>query len=355
MHRLWFAKASWVVLISVLVALLAAAACGGDATPTPDTAADEAAAAAAKEAAAAELSEEFAALRAKLRPIQMSRFADSGTDMLIYIVDKILTDEMGYKTETLTLSSKNAYVALHNGDIDVSVNLWPETQAAFITEYVDEKGTVEILSRMGFRGKNMALVPTFVIEGDSARGIEPLAPDLKTWEDLEKYKELFAVAETSPKGRFLGVEVGWGDWPERFEAMGLDDDYDIQYSGGEAAMLAELDAAVRKGEPLLFYGYLPHFMFSKWDLTEIELPPQVEGCEVTTFFCGHPTVQPAILGHVGFKVEFPVVHQFFQNINNITDLDHAEMLLTVDEGASVEESAQAWMDRNEDKWMAWIP
>ena len=339
MQHLWFVKVSWIVLVTVLIALLAIAACGDDATPTPDAAA----------------AEEAAAARAKLRPIEMSGTDDPGTAMLIYIMQKILTDEMGFKTDTTLLSANATYAALHGGDVDVGVNQWPESQQALVLKYVDDLGTVEIISRMGFIGGNLALVPTYVIEGDPERGIEPMAPDLKTWEDLETYKELFATVETSPKGRFLGVSVGWGDWPERFEAYGIDDDYEIQYAGGEAAMLAELDAAVRKGEPLFFYGYLPHFMFGKWDLTEIELPPVVEGCEVTTYFCGHPVVNPAIIGSVGFEDEFPDAYQFFKNINNITDVDHSEMLLAIQNGDSVEVAAQAWLDANEAKWMAWIP
>ncbi|WP_407058498.1 glycine betaine ABC transporter substrate-binding protein [Paracerasibacillus soli] len=39
-------------------------------------------------------------------------------------------------------------------------------------------------------------VPAYVIEGDEERGIEPLAPDLETVEDLKKYPHIFKDQKT---------------------------------------------------------------------------------------------------------------------------------------------------------------
>ena len=441
MHRLWFAKASWVVLVSVLVALLAVAACGGDDEPTattpgidtdalaalvqaavkdaipdaPDAITAEeiaalvetAVAAAAPEGATAEeiaalveeavtaataggvtaaevealvtaavaeaaagsstltaaeiegivtsaLSEQAdSAARAKLRPIIMADFDwDSGLVMRA-VIDKILIDEMGYKLDHISVGSSAAWPALATGDIDVAVEMWTANRVERVAKWVDDLGAIEFTSRLGYHGENLLMVPTYVIEGDPERGIEPMAPDLKTWEDLRQYRDLFSILETAPDGRFLTPNVGWADWPERFEAF--DVGFTVQAAGSEAAMLAEIDSAIRKGEPIFFYGFTPHFMTRKWNLTSIPQPPWVEGCRITVFKCGDRIEDLSIMTNTGFKNEFPEVYQFLQNITNVTDEDIGGMLLALDAGSTHEEASQAWLDANETKWRAWIP
>ena len=442
MQRIWFAKASWVVLVSVLVALLAAAACGGDATPKPaDTGAIDAEAlsalvqAAVKDAipdapdaiTAAEISalvetavaaatpegatpEEIAALveqavtaataggvtaaeieglvttavadaaagssaltaseiegivtsalseqaaaaaRAQLRPIQMADLNWDSSDVMRVIVDKIITEEMGYKMENNSIGSSAAWPALATGDIDLAVEMWTGNRPDEIAKYVNDLGAIEFVSYLGYIGQNLAMVPTYVIEGDPERGIEATAPDLKTWEDLPQYRDLFSSVETAPDGRFLIADVGWGSWPERFEAY--DVGFQVQAAGSEAALLAELDAAYRKGEPIFFYGYVPHYLVRKWDVTAIELPPFTADCKITTFLCGHQVDNLSIMANTGFKAEFPEVYQLLQNITDMTDADMGGMLFDLDQGLTHEEAAQAWMDENDAKWRAWIP
>ena len=65
---------------------------------------------------------------------------------------------------------------------------------------------VEILRNIAtnFNDNSQGLyVPTYVIEGDAERGIEPVAPDLKTVEDLAKYPELFQDPEDDRRAELL--------------------------------------------------------------------------------------------------------------------------------------------------------
>src|SRR5690625_6912494 len=58
-----------------------------------------------------------------------------------------------------------------------------------------EAGDIEELS-VNFDDNDQGLyVPTYVIEGDEERGIEPMAPDLKTVEDLKDYPDVFEDPE----------------------------------------------------------------------------------------------------------------------------------------------------------------
>ena len=60
---------------------------------------------------------------------------------------------------------------------------------------------MSFLGETGLDGASCYFVPTYVIEGDSARDIEPACPQLKNWEQLNECAEAFATIETAPKGR----------------------------------------------------------------------------------------------------------------------------------------------------------
>ena len=48
------------------------------------------------------------------------------------------------------------------------------------------------------------------------------------------------------------------------------------------------------------------------------------------------------------------VHTFLSNMNYGSDAQ-IEMLAQLNEGMSVEEAAQAWVDANESVWSSWLP
>ena len=397
MQRILFAKASWVVLVSVLVALLAAAACGGDdADKTAATGVDtealsalvqEAVSAASSETVSAEdiaaivdtavakataaggealttdevvvivataLAEQAAAAPAKSKgTIQMYDGPWDSHDVTRTLLEKILIDEMGYEMEHTTVAYGSLWPALAQGDIHVSIEHWTGNSWPTYLKFVEEEKTIDDVGPLGYAGHTGWYMPRYVVEGDADRGIEAVAPELVWASELNDYKDLFAVTETAPKGRIVAIETGWGQQVERVEAYDLD--YEVVFAGSEAATLAELDGAFLRGDPIIVYGYTPHYMMRKWDLIELEQPPYSEECYAIDYGCHNPTDNLRTLVWPGLKAKFPEVYQFFQNVNDITDDDIAGMLLAYDAGTSYEEVTQAWMDRNQDKWQAWIP
>ncbi|PZT84263.1 MAG: hypothetical protein DI630_37300, partial [Gordonia sp. (in: high G+C Gram-positive bacteria)] len=129
-------------------------------------------------------------------------------------------------------------------------------------------------------------VPTYVIEGDPERGIEPVCPGLPNWEALEDCVDVFSTTETAPKGRYLSGDPSWGEfYGDEKRIENLDLDYEIMFAGSEAAMAAEWKRAYERGEPLLGLMWEPHFLTAKYDVTLVEFPPYSEDCWGTTFAC----------------------------------------------------------------------
>ena len=95
-------------------------------------------------------------------------------------------------------------------------------------------------------------VPTYLIKGDPERGIEPMAPDLKSIDDLPQYWELFKDPEAPTKGRFYSCIPGWfceETNQRKFEAYELDKYYNLFLPGSDAALSASMVAAYEKGKP----------------------------------------------------------------------------------------------------------
>ncbi len=267
----------------------------------------------------------------------------------------ILEEEMGYDVELIFADYGAQWQGIANGDLDFTMEIWPDWSIDDHKKYIDEKGLVEVIGPLGVIGSTGWFVPTYVIKGDSERGIEPMAPDLKSWEDLNKYVDLFKRPESGDKGYALDSVPAWQNFNEdRIEHLGLN--YVNIYAGTEGAFFAEIEAAYKRGEPILAVNmWEPHWFMGKYDFTEIELPPYSDECWETTHACDW---RPAVLynvARVGFRDEFPDAYQLIANMTLTTAQQQAMLILIDDEGLSVEEGVRLWMGDNEDVWRTWIP
>ena len=270
----------------------------------------------------------------------------------------ILEEEMGYEVETVYLDTQALWVAAAGGDVDLIVERWPSVEGKQMEAYLKEHGgTGEVLDmgHMGIVGNTGYYVPRYVIEGDAERGIEAMAPDLKSWEQLNKYKDLFKSLETGDKGRWVGCPVRAWDCrdDERIAALGLD--YTNVTLGSEIAQWTELEAVYTRGEPILLHAWTPHWVQAKYELVEIELPPATDECWATDYGCDYPTDMCLNVASAAFVEKHPGVGEFWRNFF-LTNDHQAQMIYTIDvDGADLEQTVRAWMAANEDLWRPWIP
>jgi glycine betaine/proline transport system substrate-binding protein len=270
----------------------------------------------------------------------------------------LLEEEMGYTVEQKFAAADSAamFAGLESGEFHLACCNWPSFSAGFIEDFVDNRGAVERIGSTGILGSNGWFVPRYVIEGDSARGISPVAPNLASYGDMNQYTDVFATTETGEKGRLLDFTPAW-DYrnQERLDALGVD--FEVFYSGSETASFAEIDAAYQRGAPFFMVMWAPHWSHTKYDMVEIQLPQWTEECYPSggNFDCGWPSDDVAKLAWPGFEEDFPEAYEFFQNFT-ITNVQQNEMVLAVtDDGKDYAEAAQDWVDANEDIWSAWIP
>ena len=269
----------------------------------------------------------------------------------------ILEREMGYEVELkfAPADSQAMFQGLEDGDMHFACCNWPDFSAGFVADYIDERGTVERVGPTGILGSNGWFTPTYVTDGDADKGIEAVAPDLVSWEQLNQYKDVFSTSATGSKGRILDFTPAWDyNNEERVESLGLD--YEVIYTGSEAATFAEMDSYYGRGEPILLVMWAPHWSHTKYELTEIELPPYTQECwDSDRHDCGWVQSNVAKIAWPGLKDEFPDAYQMLQNFT-ITNEQQNEMVFAKTESdKTVTEAVSDWLAENEDVWRPWIP
>jgi len=258
----------------------------------------------------------------------------------------IIEQELGNPVEIIALDENAQWDALAAGDADASLEVWPSGHTERIEEYINNLGTVENGGLLGPVGEIGWFVPTYVIEQN---------PALATWEGYKDAAAEFSTAETGDLGRFLGADPSWVQYDEQI-IKNLDLPFQVVWTGSEDALLAEVSSAYSRQEPVLFYFYSPHAIFQQYDLTQVELPPYSDECyaDPEQIDCAYPKDELMKIFSTELAEKAPDVHTFLSNMNYGSDAQ-IEMLAMLNDGMTVEEAAQAWVDAHPDVWQSWLP
>ncbi|WP_420629436.1 ABC transporter substrate-binding protein [Candidatus Leptofilum sp.] len=339
-------KTNWkyAALILLLLAALLLAACGtggdeptadGDETTTSDEATD---------------SEDATTSEEKMTIILIAN-SWSASELNIAVAKNLLENELGYPVEVVSLDENAQWPALAAGDAHASLEVWPSGHAANVEEYIDGSGTVENGGLLGPVGRIGWYMPAYMLDQNA---------DLATWEGFtsDEAAALFATAETGDAGQFLGGDPSFVQYDgDIINNLGMQ--FEVVFAGSEEAILAQLDSAYSREEPVLFYFWTPHSIHAKYELTRVELPEYSDDCYAEAdsggVDCDYPGDDLFKIFWSGLAEAAPDAHTLLTNMSYSTE-DQISMIAAVEiDGQSVEEAAQAWLDANEDVWRAWLP
>ena len=203
-------------------------------------------------------------------------FADAGWESIrfhSYVAGIIMGEGYGYSMDIVAGSSPVVLLGMRQGDIDVQMEIWTSNIQEIYNEALESGDVVEL--GVNFDGNTQGLyVPTFVVEGNSERGIEPMAPGLKTVKDLADYWQVFEDEEDSTKGRIYGSPPGWAVdeiMRTKIETYGLDEYYNYFSPGSDTALAAAIVSAYERGEPIVAYYWEPTWVMGMMDLSLIHI------------------------------------------------------------------------------------
>ncbi|RWR08587.1 ABC transporter substrate-binding protein [Siminovitchia fortis] len=287
-------------------------------------------------------------------------FADAGWDSIRIhnaIAQKIIEEGYGYKTDVTAGSTSATLQGLRKGDIDVYMEVWTDNVKEVYEDAI-ESGDI-IKTSVNFDDNDQGLyVPSYVIHGDKERGIKPLAPDLKTVEDLKKYPDVFADPEDPDRGRVINAPSGWvvaDHIDAKFEAYGLDKTLNNFKPGSDSAIVASLVDAYKSGKGWVGYYWSPTAITAKYDLVLLEEPEYDEKTWEETKKTKFPPNDVVTAVNKKMPEKAPEAVEFLKNYETSSALTEEALQYMEDEGASAEEAAIWWMKEHEDVWTKWIP
>jgi glycine betaine/proline transport system substrate-binding protein len=204
-------------------------------------------------------------------------------------------------------------------------------------------------------------VPTYVVEGDPERGIEPMAPDLKTVEDLKKYKDLFVpkAGGDKGKGRFYNGPTGWVTYTVntvKLKAYGLDEYYENFSAGSSAALATAIFSAYEKGEPVFAYYWEPTPLMGMLDMTMLEEPAYEHiKWDEKTYDCAFPPSKVHIGVSTALIEKCPQAVTILANYESTLSQTNAALAYVEENNTSIEKGAIWFLKNYPDQWKNWFP
>lgn len=261
----------------------------------------------------------------------------------------------GYDFQISTGSSTMNWQAIIAGEVDLDIESWTDNVATY-QEDVANGDIVDVGVLVPDSAQGL-YVPKYVVEGDAEQGIEAVAPDLKTVEDLKKYPHLFPDDEDASRGRIYGSIPGWMADEilyKKYEVYGLDESYNYTRLGSEATLFASLTSAYNLGEPWVGYCYEPTWISGKLDLILLEDAPYdpdlyMEGK------CSFPAQELKIVSSNKFAEKAPDLLEFFEKYQTSSELISKALAYLDESGKTHEETAKWFLKEYDyllDEWLS---
>ncbi len=285
-------------------------------------------------------------------------FADAGWDSIrLHNAIAAFIGETAYDldTEEISGSTPITYTGLISGDVSVYMELWTDN----LSTYQDDLEAGKFVE-LGVNFDDNAqgfYVPRYVIEGDEERGIEAMAPDLKTVADLKDYPDVFADPEDPGMGRVYGAISGWDVdliMRAKYAFYGLDETFNYMDPGSDAALAAAFASAYKKGDAIVGYYWEPTWLTGKYDLVLLDDAPY-EPELYPLGQCACPSVSVNIAVSNDFYAAAPEFSEFLSKYHTSSALTAEALTYILDNDATYEEAAKWFLTKNDALLDEWLP
>ncbi len=261
------------------------------------------------------------------------RFADVGwTDITATTaLTSVLLKGLGYTPKSTVLSVPVTYTSLKNKDIDVFLGNWMPTMEADLKPFVDDK-SVDVVGVNLTGAKYTLAVPDYLYD-----------QGLKSFADIAKFKDKL-------KGKIYGIEPG-NDGNRLILDMIKDGKFELKgfevVESSEQGMLAQVDRSVRRKEAIVFLGWEPHPMNTKFKLKYLAGGDDVFGPDF-----GGATVYTNV--RAGYLAECPNAGRLIKNMAFNLKLENQIMGSILFDSMDPEKAAQKWLKANPGAIDPWL-
>ncbi len=241
---------------------------------------------------------------------------------------------LGYKTKVTLVGVPLTYKALAEGrSMDVFLGNWIPTMEPDLAPYRDT-GKIDIVRKNLEHAKYTLAVPQALWD-----------KGLKDFSDIPRFKDQL-------NGKIYGLEPGDGGNNAVLKAIGqnafgLKDAGFGLVASSESGMLSQVERAIRRDEPILFLGWEPHPMNTRFQIRFLTGGDEFFGPDF-----GDATVYTAT--RKGYVAACPNVGQLLQNLSFTLDMENRIMGSILDDKMEPEAAARAWLKANPQVLEGWL-
>ncbi|WP_213878510.1 choline ABC transporter substrate-binding protein [Pseudomonas sp. dw_358] len=266
-------------------------------------------------------------------------FSDVGwTDNTVTTaVTSAVLESLGYKTKTTMISVPVTFKSLADGkNMDVFLGNWMPTMENDIKPYRDA-GTVETVRANLENAKYTLAVPQELYD----KGLHDFADIVKFKKELD--------------GKIYGIEPG-NDGNRLIQSMidknafGLKDAGFKVVESSEAGMLSQVDRATKRHTDVVFLGWEPHPMNTRFKIKYLTGGDDYFGPNF-----GQATVYTNV--RKGYTQECSNVGQLLKNLSFTLPMESSLMGNILDDKMKPDVAAKAWLKKNPqvlDTWLAGV-
>ncbi|MCN9244252.1 ABC transporter substrate-binding protein [Streptomyces sp. RY43-2] len=266
-----------------------------------------------------------------------------GAQANVAVAQYLLEHELGYRVDTVQVDEVPAWDALSQGRVDAILEDWGHPDQ--VKRYVEDKGTITRGGDLGVTGHIGWYVPTYFARQH---------PEVTDWKNLNAYASHLRTAESGGKGQLLDGSPSYVT-NDKALVKNLKLNYQVVFSGSEAAQITQIKQFAKERKPFLTYWYAPQWLFEKVPMTEVELPPYTKGCDAdaTKVACAYPHTPLQKYLNTDFAKNGGKAATFLKKFRWTTQDQNEVALLIADQKLTPTEAAMRWVDNHTSTWRAW--
>ena len=252
-------------------------------------------------------------------------YIDWDENVAVSTLTKVLLEEkLGYKVELQRSDEavlKQVYTGVAGGELDAFQDVWIPNQKEYLSEVEDD---VEHLD------------PWF--EGKTEQGIA-----------VPYYMDVRSLAKLDHAGTDMlnGIEPGSAVMPQLEDQVIPGYHLDMKLvESSTSAMLSELDKAYKMREPIVFFGWSPHWMNTRYDIRYLKDPRDLQG----DF---NDSAEISSIVNENLSEDDPAAYELIKSIS-LSKEQVNQMESDINETGDPEAGVKAWLEDNRSVVQPWI-
>lgn len=263
-----------------------------------------------------------------------------------YVVGHIAEEQLGCTVNYKELKEDVSWQGFGTGEVDVVIEDWghPDLEKQFF------EGSGDGSAMDGGPTGNVGIIGWYV-----PPWLAEEHPEVLTWEGLNDFASDFATSETGSKGQFLGADPSYVQFDEAI-ISNLDLNFQVVFSGSEAASITAFQQAEKNKEFMIGYFYEPQWLFADLELAKVELPPYEDGCQddPAKVACDYPETELKKILSTSWVDEGGPGVNLVQNFTWTNDDQNLVAKYISEDGMSPEDAAAKWVEENQETVDEWI-